>query len=301
MKNIFISFISIFVLLFISCKKTSETAAPQPPGPTQYQAKTIQYKSLPSINPNLLSLDLWSYSNTSSLKPVVIYIHGGGWRIGDKTNKLDKKIALFNSLNYIFISANYRLSPSPSAISNSNRIKYPDHNNDVADVVKWVVDSISKYGGNPAKIAMLGHSAGAHLVSLTGTSQLFLPARNISLSSIKGIASVDTEGYDVTSQSSEDIYQNAFGTDNNTQVQASPIFNLTNLYSYPKFFIAKRGIQNRIALADAFINKLQLVGAVVSQVNGSQYDHEGINDAIGDPNDTVITPALKNFLALCFQ
>lgn len=161
LKNIFISIISFSVFLFCSCKKSSEATAPQENGLTPYNVKTIQYKSLPSINPDLLSLDLWSYSNTSTPKPVVIYIHGGGWRIGDKSNKLDKKIALFNSLNYIFITANYRLSPYPSDISNPNRIKYPDHNNDVADVVKWVVDSISKYGGNPAKIVILGHSAGA--------------------------------------------------------------------------------------------------------------------------------------------
>lgn len=70
---------------------------------------------------------------------------------------------------------------------------------------------------------------------------------------------------------------------------------MTNSYSYPRFFVAKRGTPYRIALADDFISKLQSVGAVVSQVNGSQYDHEGINDAIGDPNDTVITPALKAF------
>ncbi len=88
---------------------------------------------------------------------------------------------------------------------------------------------------------LLGHSSGAHLVALTGTSQLFLPVRNIPLSAIKGIASIDTEGYEVPSQSREEIYQNAFGTDHHTLVQASPIHNVPNSYTYPNFFIAKRG------------------------------------------------------------
>lgn len=291
--------IILFFLFFSSCKKNKAISEDQVPGP--YQKQTIQYKSLPDVDPNLLSLDFYRFSNTSSPKPVVIYVHGGGWCIGDKANKLDNKLALFNSLNYIFVSINYRLSPYPSDLSNPNRVKYPDHNEDVADGVKWIIDSIGKYGGDPARIVLLGHSAGAHLVSLTGTSPIFLPGRNISLSFIKGIASIDTEGYDVTSQLTEEMYQNAFGTDNTIQVQASPLYNVMNSYAYPRFFIAKRGTSDRIALADTFIDKLQSVGVYVNQVNGSQYNHEGINDAIGNPNDPVVTPALTSFLKNCFE
>ncbi len=266
-----------------------------------YTKTTLEYKSIQTISPNLLSMDIYGYSQNDTPRPVVIYVHGGGWRIGDKSNKMDDKTALFNSLSYVFISINYRLSPVTPSSSDPNRIKYPDHNNDVADAIKWVVGNISKYGGNPSKIVLMGHSAGAHLVSLTGTSQAFLPARGLPLSSIKGVASIDTEGYDVTTQSSDEIYQNAFGTDYNIQVQASSLYNVNASYNYPRFFIAKRGTASRIALADAFISKLQSAHVIVSQVNGSQYDHEGINDAIGNPSDTVITPALKTFLQQCFQ
>lgn len=286
------------VLFFTSCKKTVTTNKDKDPG---YTKKTIRYKLLPNTDANLISLDLYSYAGISSPKPVVVYIHGGGWVTGDKANKLNNKTTLFNSLHYLFVSVNYRLSPYPSDVLNANRIKYPDHNNDVADAVKWVIDSIGKYGGDPSKIVLLGHSSGAHLVSLTGTSQLFLPARNILLSSLKGIASIDTEGYDVLSQSSEELYINAFGKDQHIQAQASPVYNLTNSHTYPPFFIAKRGTPERIALANTFISRLQWTGTPVTQVNGSQYDHEGINDAIGNPNDTVITPALTSFLQGCFR
>lgn len=292
--------ISIILSLFFFtfCKKEVTTNKDNNPG---YTKKTIRYKSLANTDDNLISLDLYSYAGISSPKPVVVYIHGGGWVTGDKANRLNNKTALFNSLHYLFVSVNYRLSPYPSDILNTNRIKYPDHNNDVADAVKWVIDSIGKYGGDPSKIVLLGHSSGAHLVSLTGTSQLFLPARNILLSSLKGIASIDTEGYDVISQSSEELYINAFGKDQHIQAQASPVYNLTTSHTYPPFFIAKRGTPERIALANAFISKLQLTGTPVTQVNGSQYDHEGINDAIGNPNDTVITPVLTSFLQNCFR
>ncbi|MBC7913482.1 MAG: alpha/beta hydrolase, partial [Pyrinomonadaceae bacterium] len=265
------------VFLNFGCKKNTSDDVPT----NNYIKTSIQYKTVAGVPATLLSLDVYSYAQNESSKPVIIWVHGGGWRIGDKSNKLDNKLNLFNSLNYVLISVNYRLSPDPPEISNISRIKYPDHNNDVADAVKWVRNNIAAYGGDASKMVLLGHSAGAHLVSLTGTSQQFLPPGGFLLSMLKGIASIDTEGYDVPSQSAEELYQNAFGTDNNIQMQASPIYNVSSSFSYPGFFIAKRGTPARIALADAFIYKLRSVGVPVSQVNGSQYDHEGINVAIG--------------------
>ncbi|MBC7916023.1 MAG: alpha/beta hydrolase, partial [Pyrinomonadaceae bacterium] len=244
MKNRIYSFsflVLTLVFLNFSCKKNVTT--------NNYIKTSLQYKTIAGVPATLLSLDVYSYAQNASPKPVIIWVHGGGWRIGDKSNKLDNKLNLFNSLNYVFISVNYRLSPNPSEISNINRIKYPDHNNDVADAVKWVRNNIAAYGGDPSKMLLLGHSAGGHLVSLTGTSQQFLPARGFLLSMLKGIASIDTEGYDVPSQSGEELYQNAFGTDNNIQMQASPIYNVSSSFSYPRFFIAKRGTPVRIALA----------------------------------------------------
>lgn len=103
-----------------------------------------------------------------------MYVHGGGWSIGDKSAQLENKIALFKSLNYVFVSTNYRLSPFPNRLGNDDRIKYPLHNQDVVSAIAWLVENISDYGGNPDKVALIGHSAGAHLVSLIGTDESFL-------------------------------------------------------------------------------------------------------------------------------
>lgn len=169
--------------------------------------------------------------------------------------------------------------------------------------MKWIYENISNYGGDKNKIVLLGHSAGAHLVSLTGTSNLFLPARGIPLTAIKGIASIDTEGYNVVQQvnSGNETYINAFGTNEMDLFDASPIEQLFSNQSYPKFFVAKRGSSTRIRLADDFISRLESVGVSVSQVTANEYDHEGINEAIGAPNETLVTEPLKAFLADCFQ
>jgi pimeloyl-ACP methyl ester carboxylesterase len=300
MKSIGQYFLLFITLLgFSDCSKDDDNAVLIS---NTYIKNTIQYKSVNGVNANLLSLDIYHYGQTSSQKPVVIYVHGGGFAIGDKANKMTNKQNLFSSLDYILVSINYRLSPENYS-TDPNRIMYPSHHNDVADAVKWVYDNIGNYGGNNQKIALLGHSAGAQLVALTGTSNLFLPTRGINLNLIKGVACIDTEGYDVVARGNENnqVYLNAFGQANTFWFEASPINNLFSGTNYPNFFIAKRGSNTRIGYSNAFISKLQSVQVLVSEVTANQYDHEGINNAIGASGETIVTEPLKSFFAECFQ
>ncbi|MCU0383042.1 MAG: alpha/beta hydrolase [Cyclobacteriaceae bacterium] len=264
--------------------------------------KTIAYKQISGVDPNLLSLDVYHFENTSIKKPVVVYVHGGAWALGDKANSIDNKRNLFESVNYVFVSVNYRLSPANEELA-ANRIKFPVHNNDVADAVKWIFDNIGTYGGDANKIVLLGHSAGAHLVSLTGLSQQFLPARGIALTQLKGVASIDTEGYDVEAQVNDNniTYINAFGTNVNDLVAASPVQQIDNTKNYPPFFVAKRGSVTRINIANNFIQALTNAGVQVTTITASQYDHEGINDAIGAPGETAVTEPLLQFFESCFS
>lgn len=298
MKGNYQVFIAILVLMsLVNCSKSDSS-----PALPSYLKTTIQYKQVNGVEPNLLSLDIYHFGESNAEKPVVIYVHGGAFAIGDKANSMTNKQNLFSSLNYILVSVNYRLSPSTYS-TDPNRIKYPTHNNDVADAVKWIYDNIGDYGGNNQKMALLGHSAGAQLIALTGTSSQFLPARGLNLNTLKGVACIDTEGYDVVAQCNDnnEIYLNAFGETDTYWAEASPINNLFSGTSYPKFFIAKRGTATRIGYANEFIAKLESVGVAVSQVTASQYDHEGINNAIGAPGETAVTNPLKAFFAECFQ
>lgn len=249
----------------------------------------------------MLSLDIYHFGQTVPDRPIIIYVHGGGWRQGDKSNSMGNKKILFSSLGYLLVSINYRLSPTSNELA-PTRIMYPTHNNDVADAVKWIYDNIGMYGGNRDKIVILG-IAHTPFSFFDRHKQPIFTNKRYFLNAIKGIASIDTEGYDVASQAgaNEDIYVNAFGYDPLIWVEASPISNLSIGTLYPNFFIAKRGTAGRIEIADAFISKLQSVGVFVSQVNGSEYDHNGINAAIGAENETLITEPLKTFLTKCFQ
>ncbi|PIE23625.1 MAG: carboxylesterase type B [Neptuniibacter caesariensis] len=291
-------FLLLFLTLFVNCNNTHASFIEE-----KHLVTTKKYKEIKDIDPNLLSLDIYYSSLTKQKKPVVVYVHGGGWVIGDKANRLKNKIKLFKSLDYVFVSINYRLSPFTYDIKNLKRVMYPTHNKDIADAIKWVFDNISQYGGDQNKIALLGHSAGAHLVALTGTNSAFLNEVGLSLEDIKGIAVIDTVGYDVKAKVKEGnpLYINAFGVDGDLNIQASPIYNIIKGVTYPKFFIAKRGSAKRIRMTDRFINALKENSVFVSQVDGSIYNHKEINQVIGQPNDELITNKLILFLKECFQ
>ncbi len=304
MKNILLGF--FFTLTFVACqKKASSNNNEIADNSLSYTRQTISYKHLPGIQQNLLDLDVYYGAEKLSPKPVIIWIHGGGWCIGDKANQMENKKRLFASLGYILVSVNYRLSPFPYQINNPDRIKFPVHNIDIADAIKWISDNISQYGGDPTKIILLGHSAGAHLVALTGTNQSFLQQANVSVEHIKGIACIDTRMYDVYDviqhqNNPDDMHVNAFGTDPQMNTEASPIRHLNHTY-FPKFFVAKRGNYDRISKANQFIDALQQAGVEVTELEANMYTHSEINDAIGAENETIITPALVSFIKNCLN
>ena len=293
----------IFCLIVLGC--SSEEELPSPEVSANYTLETFNYNQVSNVDPNLLSLGVYHQGKENGLRPVIIYVHGGAWSIGDKSQKLDSKLRFARSEGYILVSINYRLSPFPYQVNNPDRIKHPTHSNDVADAIKWVFDNISKYGGDTSKIALLGHSAGAQLVALAGTNSRFLEDRGLTLDDIKGVGVIDTRGFlisnEVQNGPNMEMYENAFGTDESGQVDASPSLHLDRTISYPSFFIAKRGGIQRLAIANIFIGLLRNAGVDVTEVNGSKYTHAGINAAIGDVNEVVITEPLKQFYKEAFR
>lgn len=279
------------ILIFGGCKKKKvETTH-------TYTKETVVYKSESGVSANLLSLDIYHFNEKNTLKPVIIYVHGGAWAIGDKSQQLINKTNTFYKEGYLTVSVNYRLSPSPVQLTNPNRIQFPTHNEDVSDAIVWCFNNIAKYGGDPSKIILMGHSAGAHLVSLSGISADFLPKKGIQLNQLKGVISVDTEGYDISTQINEDIYKNAFGSDTANWIKASPQLQLNSTTIYPPFLVIKRGENSRIALANAFIETLKKHSVQVTEITASNYTHAGVNDAIGQENETVVTPGILSFIA----
>lgn len=244
---------------------------------------------------------------TGAGAPVVVWVHGGAWALGDKRNQLADKIPFFASEGYLFVSVNYRLSPSTAGTPTPEAVRHPTHAEDVARAVAWVRVHAGEFGGDGARIALLGHSAGAHLVSLVATSPTLLAAHGLGPSDVRCTGSLDTEGYDVTAVLADAtgmqraIYLNAFGSDPAVWVEASPITHVRMGAGIGAFLIARRGTAARQATANAFRDALVAAGVAAQVVDVDAYTHEGVNDAVGQPGETTLTPALRGFFSGCLR
>ena len=131
-------------------------------------------------------LDVYSPFGAKDL-PVVFWIHGGGWQAGDKSS-VQLKPKVFVDKGFVFVSTNYRLLPE---------VEMGDIIRDIAKSLHWVHDNIAKHGGDPQRILVMGHSAGAQLAALISIDDRYLKAEGVSLSVIKGCVPVDGDTYDV--------------------------------------------------------------------------------------------------------
>jgi acetyl esterase/lipase len=120
-------------------------------------------------------------------RPVVFWIHGGGWETGDKSD-VQIKPQVFVEKGFVFVSTNYRLLP---------KVEMETIIRDVAKSLHWVHDHIAQYGGDPNRIFVMGHSAGAQLSAIICIDDRYLKAEGLSLSMIKGCVPVDGDTYDI--------------------------------------------------------------------------------------------------------
>ncbi len=93
--------------------------------------------------------------------PVMVYVHGGAWVIGDKREQGKPMMFELVARGWVCVAINYRLSPKAT---------WPDHIVDVKRALAWVKEHIAEYGGDPSFVAVSGGSAGGHLCALAALS-----------------------------------------------------------------------------------------------------------------------------------
>lgn len=239
-------------------------------------------------------LDLYGAGKMTDA-PTMIYVHGGAWRVGDKS-QTGLKVEFFRDKGWVFVSVNYRLLPHG---------KHPANVEDVARAIAWVTDHIHEYGGNPDALFVMGHSAGAHLVSLVATDERPLKKYGKDLSVIKGVISLDTQAYDISLLLEKRIpalYQAAFSEDPIVWRDASPITHIESNKGIPPFLICySKGMtphinRGRSAQAHAMEKNLIKAGVHAEVVDASDRNHAAINQQFGLPADCIVTAKANLFL-----
>jgi hypothetical protein len=160
--------------------------------------RTVAYRTVPGVAANLTSLDLYLPRGACRARrggaPVVVWVHGGAYAVGDKAQQVADKVRHFTRRGWIFASVNYRLTRPGDPAS----ARFPDHFDDVAAAVAWLRRHIARRGGDRSRIALLGHSAGADIVSNVAVNPRYLAAHRQRLRALRCAAPLDTAGFDKT-------------------------------------------------------------------------------------------------------
>jgi len=248
----------------------------------------IPYTSLPGVDPGLTSLDIYS-PDEMGFHPILVYVHGGGWRNGDKRN-VGKKPNFFVEEGYLFISVNHRLTPSAW---------FPAHLKDLASSISWVMENAGHYGGDTTNIFLMGSSSGAHLVSTLAMDGSYLAGEDLRVDILRGVISIDTRAYDIPFLMSNlplgggRLYRNTFGSNETAWEKASPIHYIGASQTPPILIAYSDGDPNRKKQAERFASRLEDDGHEYTLIPAPGKKHLDIIQDIGRPGDPVSQKILE--------
>ncbi|MDX8490414.1 alpha/beta hydrolase [Mesorhizobium sp. VK22B] len=213
--------------------------------------------------------------------PVVLFIHGGAWRLGNRNN-VNAKPGFLLANGFLFVSIDYRMLPKADVATQAS---------DVEKAYAYVRANIAKYGGDPDRIVVMGHSAGCHLAALTGFRG--------GLPGVAGLVLDDTEAYDIEALAKAQggtlrpIYAQAFSDP--SQWRALSPATYIGKGKHPPVFIAYSKAPIRAAVARDLADRLRTGGTKVTLFDGSAYSHMAINRRVGEDGDA-LTAAVMAFL-----
>jgi len=245
-------------------------------------------------------LDIYAPEGASSL-PVVFWIHGGGWQAGDRKS-IQVKPTAFVERGFVFVSTGYRLLPN---------VEMVEIFRDIAKSLHWVHDHISEYGGDPKRILVMGHSAGAQLAALISIDDRYLKAEGQSLGMIKGCVPVDGDTYDVPAiidvaetrwrvhslPPSNWGHRKKFGDDPAKHRDYSAVNQIEKDKGIPPFLILHVADHpDTSAQAQRLENALKAAAIPVKRFAARQTDHSKLNENLGEPDDAA-TKALFGFVS----
>ena len=233
-------------------------------------------------------------------RPVYLFVHGGGWTIGDKrVGRTTAQSFLDNGIT--FVSVGYRLEGK-----DGDDIPWPGNAEDIAAAIGFVIDHAESLNIDPARVTIAGHSAGAHLVAIVAADASFLNAVGHSPDELWSLVAIDGAGYDLAARQRSlegpmvrRLYAKAFGEDPDVLKAASPLHATqqaaeTESAICPRWLIMHAGDrevaeQQGKALRDAVIT----AGAKAITMHNPDEDHGEAHRSLANADDPELLAILK--------
>lgn len=233
-------------------------------------------------------LDVFTADDAREGRPVLLFVHGGGFTGGNKAtpgSPFYDNVPLWAARNgLVGVNMTYRLAPQHP---------WPAGPEDVGAALRWVADNIATYGGDPSKIVLFGHSAGATHAGTYAAMPQFHGPRGIGIAGL-----ILTSGiYDFSDFPTNEGYQSYFGTDTSLYAERSPIGGL-----------GKLTVPSMVVYAELdpppFVPQYEKLVAAMADAPGGrpralmlpQHSHLSLGYAIGT-DDAALTGPILDFIA----
>lgn len=159
------------------CTTVTLAIANAPAAFGDYQVRrNISYAKGQSASSKAQKLDVYVPPAATGPRPVVVFVHGGGWTSGSKGQYRFVAEAL-STRGYVVVIPAYRLYP---------QARFPGFVEDAAQAVAWTHEHIAEFGGDPAQLFLMGHSAGAHIAAMLTYDERFLRTAGVEPSAVAG-------------------------------------------------------------------------------------------------------------------
>jgi acetyl esterase/lipase len=242
-------------------------------------------------------LDVYSPADAKDF-PVVFWIHGGGWETGDKSD-VHIKPRVFAERDFVFVSTNYRLLPD---------VEMGAIVRDVAKSLGWVHKNIARFGGDPQRIFVMGHSAGAQLAALLCIDNRYLDAESVPFEALKGCVPVDGDTYDLpaiitTAEIRQAVHglplptfghRVKFGNDPAKHIDFSAVTHVATGKTIPPFLVLHvAGHPDVTAQAKRLGVALEEADVPASVFGAKETTHNKLNANLGLPDDPATIELFK--------
>ncbi len=259
----------LIATLLFAARPTTYAQAPMP----IEIIRDLPYNPEPATASPRHVLDLYRPAHLTHY-PILLYVHGGAWVSGDKSNAA--AIGQTLAANGIGVAAvNYRLSPD---------VTHPAHLQDIALAFDWVAEHIADYGGDASRIFVGGHSAGGHLTTLLTLDDRYLAEVGHSPAEIFGVISFS--GVYMIEQWIMEYADGAFPDDQLGRYAASPYVHVHADAPPMLLLVARNDYPQLIGEAKLMTQALEKAKVAVELYTIPNRDHYSLVSLFGSPDDT---------------